>query len=271
MPAVLHDLTGPDHDTDPCHDPPQPPGRSYVVCSTGRSGSGLLCRALAATGVLASPLEYFNPIHREILSRRWGCEPGLEAYLHGLYARRVDAGGVFGTKLHWDQLAALCAEASRSPAGGTERSTFLERAFPDARYVRIIRRDLDRQAVSLWRALQTDVWSVAVSAPRTTGFRDWSARYDYEAIAACRSSIEHGEREWTRYLQDGDLAAHVVMYEDLVADYPATVRRTAAYLVGEELAPRVPVPLPVTRRLADRRSEAVCRRFRADRRAATAR
>src|SRR3954469_3299609 len=34
--------------------------RSYLVCATPRSGSTLLCRALAQTGVAGRPEEYFE-------------------------------------------------------------------------------------------------------------------------------------------------------------------------------------------------------------------
>src|SRR3954466_12579190 len=90
-----------------------PPGSApertvtYVVCSTPRSGSGLLCRALAGTGVAGTPIEYFNGWRRPMLAGGWGCGTSLAAYAEALQDRRTDTAGVFGTKLHWGQLEGL--------------------------------------------------------------------------------------------------------------------------------------------------------------------
>ena len=35
--------------------------RSYVICTTARSGSNLVCDYLAKTGRLGRPTEFFNP------------------------------------------------------------------------------------------------------------------------------------------------------------------------------------------------------------------
>ena len=58
----------------------QPPRAPYLVCSTPRSGSSLLCDALALTGRMGAPIEYFNPDHRRALSERWGISPQLASY-----------------------------------------------------------------------------------------------------------------------------------------------------------------------------------------------
>ena len=38
------------------------PDRSYLVCSTPRSGSALVCQALAQSGVAGRPEEYFEAL-----------------------------------------------------------------------------------------------------------------------------------------------------------------------------------------------------------------
>jgi len=266
--GVLHDLTGPDRDTTPPWEPSgAPPGLSYVVSSTGRSGSGLLCRALAALGQLGAPMEYFNPIHREILTGRWECDADLASYVRALHARRTSREGVFGTKLHWNQLVSLRAEAlgadAREP-GFAFSADFLEQILPAARYVRIVRLDIDRQAVSLWLALRTGRWSEATSeaAPAVPG--DEEPAYDFEGIAACRRTIENGEAHWDRFLRAAGIEPLVVVYENLVSDYEETVRRVASDLTPGLIAPTTPIAQPVTRALADARSEEHHRRFLQD-------
>ena len=161
-----------------------------MVCSTPRqSGSGLLCRGLAGTERAGAPLEYFNPVHRQALSERWGCGPTLADYVNALYARRTTPTGSSAPQLHWDEFVALRAEALGTTAGLS--IDFLERLFPNVTYVRIVRRDLDRQAVSLWYALNTGTWSVATDDSSDAERAD--VPYSHEGIERCRRTAI-GER-----------------------------------------------------------------------------
>jgi trehalose 2-sulfotransferase len=239
----VRDFVGPEYDES--REPPRlGPTRAYAVCSTPRSGSGLLCRGLAATGELGTPLEYLNPVLREIFAERWGCGPGLEAYVDALHGRRTAANGVFGIKVHWAQLAAAAAEAGVAPA------ELLERVAPAGR-VRTRRGDRVAQAVSYWRAGRSGVWSLAAGVEHVD-----DAPYDFDGIAACYAEIERSERDWDALVP----GAETVAYEELASDYAGTMRRVASTLG----APEVEVGPPSTRRLADERSAALAERFRAD-------
>jgi trehalose 2-sulfotransferase len=258
---VLQDLIGADRDTVPQREP-VPPTRSYLVASTPRGGSGLLCRGLAAAHGAGAPLEYFNTVHRRLLTERWGSGDGLAGYVRDLYARRTTPTGLFAAKVHWDQLAALRAEALGLPAAEPEYALdggFLERLFPGARFVRIIRLDVDRQAVSLWFALHTGTWSLA--AGDIPLGRD-EVPYDYEGIDRCRHWIESAEVHWDRFLRHNRIEPLVVVYEELVAAYEPTLER-----VLREVAPDArgtPSP-PKSRRLSDDHSERMVERLLADR------
>ena len=260
---VLHDLIGPDRDVRPRHDP-VPPARPYLVASTPRSGSGLLCRGLAAAPGAGSPLEYFNPVHRGLLAERWGSDDVLPGYLRDLYAHRTTPTGVFAAKIHWDQLVALRAEALGLPPAEPEYPLdggFLDRLFPGTRFVRTIRLDVDRQAVSLWFALRTDTWSLAAGdAP--AGRED--VPYDFEGIDGCRRWIESAEVHWDRFLRHNGIEPIVVVYEELVAAYEATLERVLLEVAPEALGATVP-SAPTTRRLSDDHAERMVERLLADR------
>src|ERR1700687_5667641 len=43
--------------------------RGYAICTSGRSGSNLLCQYLSSTGMLGNPLEYFNGAGRRMLGQ----------------------------------------------------------------------------------------------------------------------------------------------------------------------------------------------------------
>jgi trehalose 2-sulfotransferase len=255
LPGISQDLLDSDRDMQPPRDP-SPPTRSYIVCSTPRSGSGLLCRGLASTLVAGTPLEYFDPGHRELLRKRWGCGRRLEPYLAELYSRRTTSEGVFGVKLHWGQLVTLRAEALGTSASEPEYGAsddFIERLFPNATYFRTLRRDLNRQAVSLWFSLHTGTWSVATE-DRVDGRDRARVPFSYEGIDRCRRLIERSELHWDRFLRANGIEPVDLVYEELVEDYPETVVSALRKVVpGADGAP-VP-PIPTTQRLSDEHSE----------------
>jgi len=253
------DFLGPEYDRD--LDSAERLLGSYVICSTPRSGSGLLSRGLAAVGV-GVPLEYFNPIHRELLVGRWGCGAELPAYVRELHRRRA-AGGWFGAKLHWEQFSRLRAEATQEEEDPLRHETppsLLERLFPTPRFIRVVREDLDRQAISYWRALCSQLWSLAVGEEAGAQYED--TPYDREAIMRCREAIANGELCWERLIREHGGRSIVVTYEELASDFVNTIERTADFISpGLAVAPTA----PRTRQLADRRSNEMLERLRAER------
>jgi trehalose 2-sulfotransferase len=274
-------------------DPPRDlglPARCYVVCSTPRNGSGMLCRGLAASGVAGAPAEYYNINQRVPLAERWGSGPGLRAYTDALRGRRSSAAGVFGTKLHWDQLEGLFGEllpeglpddlAERYAAAGAA----LRALLPDVRFVHLVRVDVDRQAVSLWTALNRNVWSVRAesgAAAVTTAAGAGEATpsggepsgaaspvpYDFAAIDRCRAFLAHGDLAWDRFFRANGIAPVQVTYEGLIGDFEPTCARVLRELLGDEVA-RGSGPLPAgpdSVRQADEHSEALLARYRAER------
>jgi LPS sulfotransferase NodH len=254
-----------DLDTDPPLEPPCP-RVSYIVCSTPRSGSGLLCRGLAATGVAGIPAGYFNANKRVPLARRWGCGDSLDAYAVALRARRTDAGGTFGTKLHWSQLQEIDAEDLRRGPGGPggpggagsagREEALLERLLPGSRFVRIVRLDIDAQAVSLWTALRTGRWSLSSAAPPPA---PRTVPYSYSGILRCRQQIVDGEVGWDRFFRRSGIAPAEVVYEELAAHYASVVRETLERILPGSVTPAVPEP--VSRRQAGERSAELLARF----------
>jgi LPS sulfotransferase NodH len=252
---------GPEFDTPPEHAVART--LTYVVCSTPRSGSGLLCRAIAGTGVAGTPTEYFNPPRRSMLSRRWGCGPGLAAYTAALGARRTSRTGVFGTKLHWHQVVALRAEMlgrRHAAVPFDQPASLVEELVGDApAYVRIARQDVHRQAVSLWTAEQTGVWG---RGELPAGERRPRLRYSFAGIRRALARIALGELHWERFFRSNAITPIEVLYEELSADYESVVAGVLDRLVPGHEA--VAIPAPVTGRQSDTRSERHLARFLED-------
>jgi LPS sulfotransferase NodH len=180
------------------------PAHTYVVCSTPRTGSTLLCRLLAQTGTMGLPMEYFNPhLHLRWLRRRFDSED-IAKIARGVMAVRSTDNGCFGFKAHYDQLAHFGAQ--RRPHA----------VFPDLKYVLMTREDLLAQAISYSRALQSGEWT-----RRNEGSR--AAIFDRQHIIACLDYINSRIRMWETYFSVSGIRPLRVSYEQLCADPGKTV------------------------------------------------
>ena len=82
-----------------------------------------------------------------------------DQYLAWALREGTTPNGVFGAKLMWGYLGDF-AQLLRGIEGmaGRPLPELLARAFPGLRYVQITRQNKVRQAVSLWKAVQTQAW-----------------------------------------------------------------------------------------------------------------
>ena len=263
------------------------PDRSYLVCATPRSGSTLLCRALAETGCAGSPEEYFEA-KRETGAPAKGSDylwdaPGVDlqellgddphppapdySSLAGIgdyrdhLARVLAAGttenGVFGAKLMWGHRADFLPLARSLPelAEMPERE-LLAALFPNLSYVWVRRGDTVRQAVSLWKAIQTQSWRSGQS-----GGREREPVYNLEAIHHLRRVLERNDTAWGRWFEERGLRPLELSYERIARDPARAVQDVLDY-VGIDAAGH-PLPDPPTERQSDAVSdEWVARYFR---------
>lgn len=250
--GVAHDLP-----------PPEAPPRTYVVASTPRSGSTLLCRLLWATRRVGAPKEYLNPMQlrdwevrlgarrrdRHLAGAlrgplvgacmgRWGWdEARVAAHLSRVRERR-SSGGWFGLKLHHHHRTRWFADGK------------LPHVLGPLRWIRITREDRRRQAVSWARAEQTGQWA------------SWQRPllppvYSRRRIDARWADLDSAEASW-----DALLATESVLhlgYAELCADPSGVVRRVLHWLTVPG-ASDVLVPPPDVTRQADATTESWVRR-----------
>jgi trehalose 2-sulfotransferase len=253
--------------------------RSYLVCATQRSGSTLLCELLKETGVAGRPEEYFEamrdtgvPPHpgdflaglpRTGLGIRDDPEPpeapaysaltGVVDYrehLRRTFERGTTPNGVFGAKLMFNQLGELQALAGQLPEyAGLGSGALLERLFRGPRYVWVSRRDTVRQAVSMFKALQTRSWrSGAAGGERP------APEYLFEGIDHLARRFTADDEGWRACFSRHDITPLRLSYEDdLERDPDGTVRRVLEW-IGVSPPPGWTAREP-TRRQSDATSE----------------
>jgi LPS sulfotransferase NodH len=257
---------------------------SYLVCATPRSGSTLLCEALKATGVAGCPEEYFEALPTT------GARRQPRDYLEGLddpeaftligtgdphehpaysllhvkrYADHLERvrtwgttpNGVFGAKLMWSQVADLALLAAEDPAcRGLARAELLDRLFDEPRYVWVRRDDTVRQAVSLWRAMQTRFWRAELDPPvaRPGGPEP---QYSFGALRHLARQLADDDAAWQRFFAELRDPVLVLTYEEIAADLANTVRRTLEH-VGVACPDEPLATPPRMRRQSDELSDA---------------
>ena len=234
------------------------PDHSYVVCSTQRSGSTYLCQLLASTGVAGNPQEYFEataqtglPPHpgffldglpRRAAGVRDDDRPGdapeysdltlvgdWGAHLGRTRRLGTTANGVFATKLMWNQLPEVEHYADTVPRlAGLRGYELLERLFDGPGYVWIRRQDKVRQAISLWRALQTRTWRLERQAVNGGAS---GLKYNFDAIEHLRVRLTAEDASWGRFFTESGAEPLELHYEeDVEPDPVGAVRKVLAHI-----------------------------------------
>ena len=252
------------------------PTRCYLVCATPRSGTTLLCEGLESTEVAGRPREYFEELKETGVPRRpreyfWGLRsPGVLRQLppdsqldrsveqratwdRDDYARHLAASlaegttpnGVFGAKLMWSYFPDFLELMRGIPRfGGMGDGSLLNTAFPDLHYVFISRSDKVRQAVSLWRALQTWVWRKGGDAAEDPPAQTREV-YSFDAIDHLLDQLRRHEDAWRGFFFRIGQRPFTLYYEDVAGDLEGSVSRildlmeierpTAPLQVGEPM------------------------------------
>jgi LPS sulfotransferase NodH len=247
------------------------PSRSYLVCATPRSGSTLVCQALKATGVAGRPEEYFEALRhsgrprrpeeyfggmddRSVLDhlgeRTVGDDPqprsplwsraAYDRYLDWAMETGTTGNGVFGAKLMWGYFEDFVSLLRNVPRyRDVPLEDLMTTVFPEVTFIRVVRANKIRQAVSLWKAVQTATWreqdaiqSASVGLddsepPYKSFIQDHrpQLRFHYNAIAHLLEGILQEEASWDAFFEHCGISPILVLYENFAADYETSTVR----------------------------------------------
>lgn len=178
-------------------------------------------------------------------SSLWGL-PDYRAHLERTFELGTGGNGVFGTKLMWHHLPELERLAGRLPEyAGLDRHELLRELFAGPRYVWVRRRDRVRQAVSLWRALQTRAWRAHLDDQASPALT-----YSFDGIDHLVELLRADDEGWQRFFETSKVPVLEVVYESHLEQDP---KRTAGAVLNHIgiAAPYAWKPAEVMERQAD--------------------
>lgn len=249
-----------------------PPYDAYVLCTAPRSGSTLLCKLLAATGIAGDPGSHFHePSLAEWLADHDLPEvPGRDerdtvaAVFDAAIAHGRGGTPVFGLRLQRHSFAFFAEKLALLHPGPAGDAARMEAAFGCTLFIHLTRADKVDQAVSLVRAGQTGLWHRAADGSeleRTAPPRE--PVYDGAAIAAAVAELTGYDRDWDAWFEREGVSPLRLTYDALSAD-PAGTLATVLEALGLPRAAARGVK-PGTARLADATNRDWVERFRAER------
>ena len=215
------------------------PTPNYLVCSTVRSGSTLLCKTLEKLDECGKPQEYFHRHLVKKLKLQNNPQKFLE-YCDCIVREGIDNHGTFGIKMHWYQLVDFF-DLARQCSHLTEKTNLeiLNILFSNLKFIYLWRSDIEAQAISAAIASQTGVWEKSnqslaekpeknkktpkTAMAKTIKFQPWKI-YEWER------SLQYQNQCWQRFFTDNHLKYHEMNYENLVESFNDEVIKVVNYV-----------------------------------------
>lgn len=258
-----------DEDTGRTHESAVPPTLTYLICTTPRTGSTLLCDALASTGISGRPDEYLAAARsrRETFwMRRFGIADTAD-YIDGVIREATTPNGILGIKVPWahaepfrEKLIASLGQ-SRPHLGNAPLERLLRTKFGAMRYVWLRRRDRIAQGISYYRATQTGLWRSVKGRRDQDSPLDKELEFDFAKIQQAIAMLGDGDWQWEAYFHEHRITPLMITYEEMVENFDATVRGVLQFLGIDHR--KVVIAEPDLERQADERSHEWERRYRA--------
>jgi LPS sulfotransferase NodH len=223
------------------------PSISYIIASTQRSGTHLLCSVLRSTGIAGSPDEFFLSKPGETWEKRWGA-PSRNGYVERVLQDNTGTNGVFGAVVMWNYFERMLQMLQEIPAHeNLNGAQVLAAVFGNPKYIWMRRRNRVEQAVSWAMACQTGVWAQRVgvtSQPHAT------PKFDFRVIDEWCNRISDHEASWANYFRENQIEPLVLYYEDVVACHRTAAERVLEFL-ALPLPHRMDIPAPAVEKQAN--------------------
>ena len=177
--------------------------------------------------------------------------PNFQELVQRALQKGTTENGVLGTKIMWAYFRDFVRLARRRGLQDVRPCGVPAAVLPNLqRFVWMRRDDTTRQAVSLWKALQTQQWR----KDSDEDVRGRGLRFSFAAVDHLKLRIDEHNAAWRSFFESCGEEPLEVLYEELVADYEGTILWLLEG-IGVPIPERFAVVAPKMRRQADDLSE----------------
>jgi LPS sulfotransferase NodH len=178
--------------------------------------------------------------------------PDFERLLEEALRKGTTENGVFGTKIMWAYFRDFVRLARRTPGLEDVRPCEVPSSvLPNLqRFVWIHRKDTTRQAISLWKALQTQEWRR--DSEQDAGGQ--GLRFSFAAVNHLKLRIDEHNAAWQGYFERCAIEPLSIVYEEFVEDFEEKVLGLLNDL-GIDIPEGFAIAGPKMKRQADELSE----------------
>lgn len=198
--------------------------QSYVICTSPRSGSTLLCQLLTETGKTGNPNSHF---HEPSISD-WledynlsadqfeGKKDTLEAIFDAARSRGTNKTGMFGLRIQRKSFDFLTQQMDiLYPSLPSDRERFLA-AFGNTLFIHLTRPNKLEQAISFVKAEQSGLWHKAQDGTEIERLSDHKEpTYDATQISQQLSQLTTYDEAWEEWFQKENITPLRITYDEL--------------------------------------------------------
>ncbi|ABD55704.1 Stf0 sulfotransferase family protein [Jannaschia sp. CCS1] len=248
-----------------------PAFKSYVICTSPRSGSTLLCRLLQDAGIAGCPDSHFHAPSVDAWCGYYGLSAErfdsrhalLDAIVNAAQARGKGRSDVFGLRMQRQSIGFFLQQLGLLYPSLTNDKSRIEAAFGRTLFIYLTREDKLDQAISYVKAKQSGLWHMAADGTELERLSDpRDPTYDARAIASQLALAEQMEREWEDWFKVEQIEPLRVTYDALSAA-PSATRDLVLRALWLDMRTLKDGP-PPTAKLADVTSRDWADRFRRD-------
>lgn len=245
--------------------------QSYMICTSPRSGSTLLCRLLREAGHAGWPGSHFHePFLNKWMDAYELKEDDFEtrtAALEAVFAAAVNHGtgqsDVFGLRMQRHSFGFFMSQLDVLFPSLANDKARIQAAFGQTLFVYLTRENKLDQAISYVKATQSGLWHIAPDGTELERLSESQEPvYDATAISSVLESFERMETEWQTWFQNEGIEPLRVTYDDLSAAPYATLKAILRALGLQH--DHIEEGVPPTARLADATNKEWGERFLQD-------
>jgi len=246
--------------------------QSYIICTTPRSGSTLLCKMLAATDCAGVPESHFHvpSVERWLAAYRLdgsafaSRRDALAAIFQAAIVRGKGTTNLFGLRMQRGSFEYFARQLEALVPGGMSDVERIEAVFGRTLFIHLSRPDRLDQAISRLRAEQTGLWHLRSDGTELERRAPHKAeRFDAPAIALQMKELAELDDAWIRWFDQEAIEPLKISYPELSNDPQTELSRVLTALgLNPVLAEGVEVP---TAKLADAESLIWRERFLSER------